>query len=598
VRGQPADARSDVFAFGSVVHEMLTGSAPFDRGSGIETGYAIVHDSPPRLPAGTPSPLVGVVSRALQKDPAARYADAREIVRELGGTARHFRIPVRLHRRFAWPIAIAVALVAAAVLLGKQLSRVRAQSRIESLAVLPLENRSGDAQQEYLADGITAAVIDELARIHSLRVISRTSAMTYKGAKKPLAQIAKELSVDAVVEGSVASANGRMRVSARLIRAADERTLWSKTYEGPLRELSTLQTDLATELTREMNAVVTPEESGRLAQKRVVDPAAYDLYLRAQHEFEGHQDCDGLARTRTLLDRAVAKDPAFADAHAMLAFTWTHASWMTCVDPRIAAPKARPEAQRAFELDPSSAMAHVAFSNIAFTFDGDAQRTLDEARQAVSWAPGSNDAWENLFQRLIQTGHFDEGIATVRRRSELDPAMASSLSMGLAWAYYCAGRFEEAIAAADRALAVDPSDLYGNVWAALSWFELGQTGRGRESMEKARTAFKPGRSCLDDTLFAAGLALAGNRKEALALLTPWEQRAEKEYVDAFQLAIVRAQLGDNNRAVRWLESAWRQHSPSFLALKIYPVDLERKATLGPLKGDPRVAELLQRPRAP
>ena len=282
----------------------------------------------------------------------------------------------------------------------------------------------------------------------------------------------------------------------------------------------------------------------------------------------------------------------------MLANTWTHSSWMTCVDPKISAPKARPEAQRALELDPSTAMAHVALSNIAYVFDGDGERSLAEARRAVELAPGSKDAWTGLFQRLVLTGHADEGIASVQRLSELDPAMATSLSMGLAWAYYIAGRYEEAIAAAGRALTVEPNDLYGNVWAALSWFELGQTAKGREAMDKARTAFRPGRSCLDDTLFAAGLALAGNRKEALALLVPWEDRAKKEYVDAYQLAVARAQLGDKDAAVRWLEAAWRQHSPSFLGLKIAPLDLEKKAWLGPLKGDPRVAELLQRPRAP
>jgi TolB-like protein/tetratricopeptide (TPR) repeat protein len=598
VRGEPADARSDVFAFGSVVHEMLTGAAPFDRGSAVETGYAIVHESAARLPSGTPPQLARVVGRALQKEPASRHADAREVVRELGGASPRFHPRIRLRRRFTLPVAIALALLAAVWLLGKRLVRVRAPSRIESLVVLPLENRSGDPQQEYLADGITAAVIDELARIKSLRVISRTSAMTYKGVKKPLPEIAKELAVDAVVEGSVATANGRMRLSARLIRAADERTLWSKNFEGPLRELSTLQTDLATELTREMNAVLTPEESARLVQKRQVDPAAYDLFLRAQHEFEGHQECDGMARTRTLLERAIAKDPAFADAHAMLANTWTHSSWMTCVDPKTSAPKARAEAQRAIELDASSSMAHVALSNIAYTFDANAERALEEARRAVALNPASNDAWSNLFQRLVLLGHFDEAIGTIQRVAELDPAMATSLSMGLGWAYYFAGRYEEAIAAAGRALAADPTDLYGNVWAAFSWFELGEIAKGREAMEKARAAFRPGRSCLDDTMFAAGLALGGNRKEALGLIVPWEERAKKEYVDAYQLAVTRAQLGDNDRAVRWLEVAWRQHSPSFLAMKMYPVDLEKKAWLGPLKGDPRVAELLKRPRAP
>jgi tetratricopeptide (TPR) repeat protein len=170
--------------------------------------------------------------------------------------------------------------------------------------------------------------------------------------------------------------------------------------------------------------------------------------------------------------------------------------------------------------------------------------------------------------------------------------------MGLGWAYFYAGRYEEAIASAGRALAADPTDLYGSVWAALSWFELGNIAKGREAMEKARAAFRRGRSCLDDMFFAIGLALGGNRKEALTLLVPWEERAKKDYVDTYYLAMARAQVGDKDGAVRWLEASWRQNSPSFLAFKMNPIDVEKEAWLGPLKGDPRVAELLRRPRAP
>jgi tetratricopeptide (TPR) repeat protein len=180
----------------------------------------------------------------------------------------------------------------------------------------------------------------------------------------------------------------------------------------------------------------------------------------------------------------------------------------------------------------------------------------------------------------------------------LDPATPMAHSMALGWSLYNASRYEEAIEAQRRALELDPKFLYGHLEIGWSLFELGRVRESLEAVEKARALLDPGKSCFDDTAVAAGLAWGGKRQEALALTAPWEARAEKEYVDAYQLAVVRAQLGDKDGAIRWLEMAWRQHSPQFLSFQIYPFDLEKKAWLFPLKGDPRVTELIRRPRAP
>ncbi len=597
VRGQPADARSDVFAFGAVLHEMLTGQGPFNRETSAETGYAILHDPPPSLPASTPPPLARLVGRCLQKDPAARYANAGEILHELAGKRARFELHAPLRRRWALPLAVSVAVVATAIALSRFVPR-GGQARIESLAVLPLENRSGEAQQEYLADGMTDALIDELSRIRSLRVVSRTSAMVYKGARKSLPQIARELSVDAVIEGSVASAGGRIRLAARLVRAAGERMLWSNTYDAPIRDVLAVQSEMASAVTRELNAALTPEESGRLAQKRTVDPAAWEQFLQARYEFGAHQTCDGYERTRALLERAIAADPGFAEAHAQLAYVWGTSSWMTCVDPKIAAPKARSEAQRALELDASSAKAHSALSQIAQVFDGDPGRAEKEARRAVELAPSGNADWCSLAGFLVVGGRFEEGAAAARRGAALDPLEAGAHTMCLGWALYAAGHYEEAIAAHRRALELDPKFLYAHLEIGWNLVELGRVGEALEPVEKARTLLEPGKSCLDDTMVAGMLAAVGKRQEALVLLLPWEARAEKEYVDGYQLAYARAQLGDKDAAVRWMEMAWRQHSPSFVAFQHNPYDLDKKAWLAPLKGDPRIAELIKRPRAP
>jgi len=597
VRGEPTDARTDVFAFGCVVQEMLTGTAPFEREATVETGYAILHDPPRPLPANVPVDLRQIIEHCLPKDREARFGDATEILKALGGSPVRFGSPLRVRRRFGWPVATAGAIVAV-VVAGSRMFPLRGVSRIESLAVLPLENRSGDAQQEYLADGMTAALIEELGAIRSLRVISRSSAMAYKGAKKPLPQIAKDLGVDAVVEGSVARLGGRVRLAAQLIRVAGEKTLWSKTYEVPTLEVPGLQADMASALARGLNAVLTPDESGRLAQKRPIDPTAYDLLLRALFEGNEHQGCESYARTRALLERAIAADPDFAEAHAQLSNAWAFASWMTCIEPRVAAPKARAEAERALQLDGSNATAHVAIGGLAMTFDGDFARAEPEFRKALELSPGSADVLQALTALLIATGRHDEGIAMARRHVLLAPATPSAYSMTLGWALYYVGRYEEAIAAQQRALELDPKLLYGHMEIGWNLFELGRVRESLAETEKARAVLDPGKSCFDDTVIAAALAWGGKRDEALALLKPWEEKAATQYVDAYQLALPRVHLGDKDKAFEWLEMAWRQRSPSFMSFRVAPIDLEKRAWLGPLKGDPRVAELIRRPPAP
>jgi eukaryotic-like serine/threonine-protein kinase len=595
VRGQPADARSDVFAFGAVVQEMLTGAAPFARGSTVETAYAIIHDLPPPLPSSIPEQLANVVRRALQKVPQARQSDARELLRELGAAPHRLRLRERLRRPFGLLVAAFVA--AAATVMVQRIGR-RGSARIESIAVLPLDNRSGDANQEFLADGMTDAIIDELAHVRSLRVISRTSAMAYKGARKSLPQIAKELGVDAVMEGSVARPEGRIRLAVRLIHARGERTIWSKTYEASMRDVLTLQTDLAAAVMREMNAALTPEESDRLEQKRQVDPIAYELYMKSRFGFPGDPSCDSYEKTKALLERAVALDPEFAAAHGQLAYEWALSSWMTCVDPSIAIPKARVEAQRALKLDGSNVQAHGALTWIAL-LEGNGTGAVEEARRAVQLAPGSSDAWGTLEYMLVITGHFEEAIAAGRYAQQLDPVVTpKGLIVNLAWPLYYAGRYEEAIAALRRALELEPNHLYARLEIGWNLLEMDRIAESLEWAEKALAVLDPGKSCFNDTMVAAGLAAAGKREQAAALVKPWEVKAAKEYVDGYQLAVARAQLGDKDAAVRWLEMAWRQHSPQFIAFQISPIDLDKKVWLGPLKGDPRITELIKRPRAP
>ncbi len=576
VRGSRIDARSDVFSFGIVAHEMLQGRTPFVRNSSVETAYAILHDAAPP-PASAPAQLSRVIARCLEKDPARRYADAGEIVEALGGARRPFELPARIPRRFRWPVALALLVVAGTLALARA---IRKPAGFSSLVVLPFENLSGDPQQEYLADGMTGAIIDELARIRSLRVISRTSATAYKGARKPLRQIARELSVEAVVEGSVARSGDRIRVAARLIDASTEHTVWTDSYDRPMRDALGIQMELASAVAHEMRAALTPGESVRLKSVRVVDPEAYDLYVRAAYVERGHE----------YLESAIAKDPQFADAHARLAYVWANRALDVKVDPAIATAKTRSEARRALELDPENAEAHLALGT-ALIAECDNRAAVGELERAVELAPSNAFAWARLANAYAFVRRDDDSVSAARKALQADPVNADANQV-LAWALHKAGRYEEMDAQTRRISDLDPKGPSAPLYTAWSAMERGQKERALAAALKLRALIDPGKDLLWDSLVAAALAFGGDRAEALALIEPWEARARTEFVDGHQLAVVRANLGDKDEAIAWLKYAREQkswmHCPEIVA-----IDLERQVWLGALKGDPRMAQFLE-----
>ena len=338
VRGEPADARSDLFAFGSVLYEMLTGNRAFRGDSTIETMNAILKSEPPEVSqsqTGIPPSLNRIVHRCLEKNPAARFQSADDLAFALTEAASvSASAPVvgtsdqrrRLGSRLVLGVSLAL-LVAALVALGLR-DRFRAGVRagpIRSLAVLPLTNFSHDPEQEYFADGMTEELITDLAQIRSLRVISRTSVMAYKGTKKTLPEISRELKVDGVLEGSVQRAGNRVRITAQLIDAATDRHLWAKSYERDLSDVLALQGEVAQAVAHEVRAAITPEEQARLAQARPVDPEVHELYLKGrQHVSMGVEK--ELREAIALFDRALAKDPRNARCWAGLADAWSFLS--------------------------------------------------------------------------------------------------------------------------------------------------------------------------------------------------------------------------------------------------------------------------------
>jgi TolB-like protein/Flp pilus assembly protein TadD len=583
VSGDPADARSDVFSLGCVLYEMVTGNRAFPGKNAAETIAAILRDEPADPTASgkaLPADLTRVISHCLAREPAQRFQSAQDLAFDLNAVLVSSAVSVplpALRARRPWRLWIgSAALVALAVLAGIVLAVRRgapsahggsAAATISSLAVLPLENLSRDPEQDYFAEGMTDGLITELSRIGGLRVVSRTSMMQYRGTKKAVPQIAKELNVDAVVEGSVARTGDRVTIQAHLIQAATDRSLWGERYERDLQDIPTVQTEAVRAIAKTIGLSLSSQEKERLASARPVNTQAYELYLRGRSAFESRTDTDARTALR-LFERATTLDPTYAEAYAGIARVYLQG--MSGVAPEIASTRAAHAAERALSLDDSLPEAHVAAAVVraeALDWIG----TEREYRRAIELDPNNVQARVGYGVWLSMLGRQAEALEHVRLAESLDPlspyalwAVATTLRNG--------HRHDEAIAQARKILLLDPN--YG-----LAHFTLGLCLSAKGKYEQAITAFlRSGRRAGGN--LGQTYALAGRIGEARRLLADLIARGD----DDRGVAQIYVGLGDKDRAFEWLARERPQGTATLKVAEIWD----------PLRTDPRFAKLLER----
>ncbi len=468
----------------------------------------------------------------------------------------------RSWRRWPWlagglvlaAIAAVIALIAYSSLSERLLRREHA-GRIRSLAVLPLANLSGDPDQEYFADGMTDELITDLANIHSLRVISRNSVMQYKDNVKPTPQIARELDVDATVEGTVTRSGDRVRITARLISAPNDQLLWAETYERNLRDILILQDEVAKAIARAIRITLTSPELARLSDARNVDPTAHQDYLRGMYELHGLAAepaealrLQSIQRAIGYFQRALSQDPNDALAYAGLASAYSDLSTHYKA-PLEVMPKAKAAARRAVDLDDTLAEAHASLGYVALSFDWDWSGAEREFRKALDLDPSLPAAHAGYAQCLLfEGGHADEWLQEMQQAYVLDPLLPQGHGE-VSWFLFLARRYSESIEAAAK---------NGNESVlALSYAEL---GRPAEAVAAADRAVQSTQSPLIQGHLAAAYALAGRKDKALAMLGGIEAQAQSQYICGFTLACLYSVLGDKERAFAWLEKAIRDRS--------------------------------------
>jgi TolB-like protein/DNA-binding winged helix-turn-helix (wHTH) protein/Tfp pilus assembly protein PilF len=486
-------------------------------------------------------------------------------------------------RRTAVLMALFLTITMSILALWLFRSRAHTPTGIRSLAVLPLENLSGDPAQNYFADGMTDELITDLAQISALRVISRTSAMVYKGARKPLPQIARELNVDAVVEGTVLRSGDKVRITAQLIDASTDKHLWSQSYEGELRDTLALQNRVASAIADQIRINVTPQEQAALKSVEVVNPVAYESYLKGRY-FWNKRTADELRVALAYFNQAIEQDPNYARSYSGLADTYALlGDWQyAAMSPKEAFPKAKAAAIKALELDSSLGEAHNSLAFVLDGFDWDLEAAGREFRRAIELSPGYATAHHWYAWHLSLLGQYDEAIAEMRKAQSLDP-LSLIINSDLAEILVIAHSYDESVQQSLKTIEMDPN-------FALAHNQLAEAYIQKHMYEKAIIELRKavqlsGNSPTPIANLARAYALSGKRSEAAQLLNDLKKRSDPGNSSAPEIAMICAALGDNDQAMNWLEKAYdARFNPGVLL----------RPGFDPLRSDSRFQDLVRR----
>ena len=576
-RGEELDGRTDLFSFGAVLYEMATGAPAFGGNTSAVIFHAILERSPIsplRINPQVPAKLEEIIGKALEKDRRLRYE-----------TASGMRADLQRLKRDLESGAVAVPSESRRSSQADRQVRTSKSSRVRGLAVLPLDNLSGDASQDYFADGLTEALIASLAKIGALRVISRTSVMRYKGSRKSLPEIAQELDVDAIVEGSVMRSGERVRITAQLIHAKTDRHLWAESYERDVRDVLSLQSEVASKIAGEIHIKLTPKERARLKHVRRLNPAAQDAYLKGRY-FLNKRDTEGFKKAITYFEHAIELDPGYASAYAGLADTYTlmGAAAYGGLTPRQVLDKAKLTAMKALEMDDGLAEAHASLAFMRFRLDWDWAGAENAFRHAIELNPNYATAHHGYALLLAALGRTDEGIKEMRMAQAQDP-LSLIIQSGVGRILHFARQYARAIEQFRSTIDMDPK-------FAQAHFDLGmsyaQTGLLREAVAEIKLAIEiAGPRPVTLAVLGNIYGTAGERSEAEAILRNLKQLAASQYVSALDLAYVYIGLGDADQAFSSIEKAYEERAGLLVYLKVEPM-------FDPIRSDARFANLLRK----
>ena len=594
VRGEAVDYRSDIFSFGAVLYEMLSGVRAFRCDSAVETMNAILKEDPKEPPSGAmPPALARVVRRCLEKRAPDRFHSAHDLAFALetaspsisgyAGFPSAFVTSLAARRKWVLVATLAaVALAAAGIYRG--VVRSKATHVIDSLAVLPFENVGGDPNREYLSDGVAEALINKLSRLPGLMVMAHSTTFRFKGKDADPRQVGRDLGVGAVLTGRVSLRGDTVVVGAELVDVARGTQIWGEQYNTTMAGISTVQQDIAGNVSRGLGLKLAPEEREIVARRQTESVEAYRLYLLTRHELSKATQ-EGAKKALEYARRATREDPAYAPAYVALAEAYLVHAGLGLLPSGQASSGARAAATRAVELDETLAEGHVALGRIAIFGDWDWARGEHELKRAIELNPSSADAHDAFgFYLLVLRRQPKDGIEHVRRAVAIDPLSASH--HGLLVLAYCTDRQYDRVITTAREI---PDLERGNVFFSIAVMYR-ETGRYEEAIAEFRKA--PDQEG-DGLLAHLGntYARAGRVREARECLRALENLVRKDHIGMYGIALVHAGLGEKDQAFEWLERAYAERDKGMLFLLV-------DQTLDPLRSDPRFQDLVRRMNFP
>jgi serine/threonine protein kinase len=605
VKGKELDARTDLFSFGAVLYEMCTGMLPFRGDTSGVVFESILNRAPApavRLNPDVPPKLEEIINKAMEKDREVRCQSAAELRADLkrikrdaesGKITSSDSTKLRSSRRTivisAFAFVSVIALVAMGVLyFGSSSPR----TRINSIAVLPFANASGDPNTEYLSDGITEGVIDRLSGLPNVKVISRTSAFRYKKRDIEPQKVGRDLGVEALVTGRVLQRGDDLSISVELVDAREDKQLWGEQYSRKIADTASVQQEIATAISGNLRLRLTSEDKTRLAKSSATNPEAYQLYLKGRY-LANQTTAEELKKSLEYFQQAIDKDPGYAMAYVGLAdsYNWLGGG-LNYLSPSETTPKAKAAARKALGLDDTLGEAHAALAYAVYFADWDWPSAEREFKRAIELTPNSAISHHRYSECLLTRRLFDEGMNELKRAQELDPVSTQGLG-GLGHAFLIMRRYDESISYFRNAL-----DLYPNaafIRAQLAW-SYAAKGMYPQALAEYDKIAEPDKSvATENQLVADGLgwvyAVSGRRADALKIAKGFADLSSHAYVDFYQLATIYAGLGEKDEAFRLLEKGYEERSAGMPYLAVDPF-------WDGVHSDPRYADLLRRMRLP
>ena len=590
-RGDAVDGCSDLFSLGIILQEMVTGSHPFRRATGPDTLAALVRDDPPPI-SGTEAAgeLSSIVGKALRKQPAERHASAQQMEAELRSLRERLTAAGRmsgtspaaarrlLPARALWALGVLVV----ATVVGIGFVMARRGGSVDSLAVLPFTSVGPDPETEYLSDGITENLIERLSRVPDLKVIARSSVFHYKGRDVDPGQVGKELGVRAVMIGRVVPRGDGVSISVELVDVRDSSHLWGEQYNRKLADVSSVQEEIAREISDKLSRRLTGEARERIARRSTDSIEAYRLYLRGRYEWNKRTD-EAVKRGIEYFEQAIEKDPGYALAYAGLADAYNILGYRRYLPPKDAWLRGKSAANKALAIDESLAEAHVSLAFAAFNYDWDFETAGREFRRALELNPNYAHGrhWHSHF--LTAMRRQDESLAESQKAMELDP-LDGAINAHLGWHHFMARHYDVVVEQCRKVIETDPK-------RQVAQTRLGDAYERQGRFAEAAAAFRRSRELGPENSepvagLAHALAVGGRKAEARDVLAELLALSPQRYVSAFDVALVHAGLADQDAVFHWLQKAREERASGLVYLDVDP-------RLDGLRADSRFRELLR-----